>query len=475
MIFEYPKNVSEIVCYENEINIIKNWINEFKLDKKTDDFKNALLITGPTGSGKTILAHKIFEEENYTIMEYNALDTRTSKELYERIELIICGDSIEYLFNEKRTVVIIDEIDGLDSKKDFSVTDILNLINYDKVNNELNKNIKKKKSQMPIRTLRNRTPIVLIASDLPNSYNTILKDVLHIKLPLPTERSIELLIRKLNTTFDLEFSDEIVRELVPNCQNDFRRTIMLTDYISHYVNSEYNDEQIKKTIKSLGTKDIDCDLQEALDKTLYTTDKSLEYMSTLYYADQNFYPLLLHENILTLIDKTNVDLSRKIDISLKFYEYFITSLLFKTTSFGNWDIHEYISYLTGGLTNILCKELTIKNKIVCDKSAMISKYNYRYYNLKVINSVCKKLNLNINNFQNFSIFICYVLFELNNMDFLNRIIKYLVSKNIEFKEFDKCIKFSLEYEKYEKMYISKKYQKFIKEKYASFEEVTELT
>ena len=45
-----------------------------------------------------------------------------------------------------------------------------------------------------------------------------------------------------------------------------------------------------------------------------------------------------------------------------------------------------------------------------EKSAMISKYNYRYYNLKSINHLCKKLDIDINNFQIISIFAVYNVF-----------------------------------------------------------------
>ena len=137
------------------------------------------------------------------------------------------------------------------------------------------------------------------------------------------------------------------------------------------------------------------------------------------------------------------------------------SQLFRNNMFGNWDFSEYVGILSCFNSNFLVKNMKLKNtpKVTSfEKSALISKYNYRFYNLKSINNICKKLDIDISNFHILSSFVLHATFE--NQQLLPSQIAYLSSKNISIKEFEKILKLSPKYENYVALY-TKKFQKNI--------------
>ena len=77
-----------------------------------------------------------------------------------------------------------------------------------------------------------------------------------------------------------------------------------------------------------------------------------------------------------------------------------------------------ISRFVGALStnpNAIIKKAKVKkvlSKTSIEKSALVSKYNYRYYNLKYINQLSKQLQIDIRNFQTLSFSICtYSIFR----------------------------------------------------------------
>ena len=76
--------------------------------------KRAILLHGPTGIGKTTLAHTLANEEDYEILEINASDVRNKDEITK-----IIGASSEQmsLFNREK-IILIDEADGVSGTKD---------------------------------------------------------------------------------------------------------------------------------------------------------------------------------------------------------------------------------------------------------------------------------------------------------------------------------------------------------------------
>jgi len=104
-----PKSVKELVGDIRSIMQLEDFIKNFKNFKK-----NAVLIYGPTGSGKTEAAYAIAKENNLEVLEINASDFRNKEHILE-----IVGKSINQasLFGRGK-LILIDEIDGLSGTKD---------------------------------------------------------------------------------------------------------------------------------------------------------------------------------------------------------------------------------------------------------------------------------------------------------------------------------------------------------------------
>ena len=464
-----PRSVNDI--FGNKLNIkkIRDWLKVFKGEvKPKKDFKNCILLSGPPGIGKTSIAHLILNEAGYNVIEFNASELRASKIISDKLHTILSGKSIKMMFQKNiKTGIIMDEVDGIESKRECSATDLVEYINYSYIKQhaklkKLNKGLKKADKKKLDDVYVNNNPIICICNFLNKSVHPLLKDVYHISFTQPTDNDVLLLFKKINNNENLGISDVILNLLIPYSQNDLRRAINVMEYLGGFIlkNKDVTNSDLIKFINKLGNKDMDIGLYEAINTVYFSYDEPHEKLLQCYHTDQNFVPFIIHENFINFIDiNTNDTYETKLDNCIKYYDYLSTSQMFKNKVFGNWHISEYIGYFTTVMPNVIIKESRLKNtpvKTQLDKSALISKYNYRYYNLKSINFLSKKLNLDMINFQIFAALVVNTVFS--SPKFLPKFLEYIASTKITFKEFEKIMKLSPCFELHIKKW-TKKYQK----------------
>ncbi len=471
-----PTKSSEILSNRKAIDKIKKWLDNFRNKKISDykTFKNGVLLSGPPGIGKTSTAHILLKEAGFDVIEFNASELRTSKQICSKLSQILSGKSIKTLFNpDIRTGVIMDEIDGIESKKECSSTDIIDYLKfetnkyYKRIEHETKKKLKKKEKK----TIINKNPIICICNSIDKNLSSLMKEVIHIKFYGPSDNEVLQLLKKIVKNEQLNIDDVILQLIVPHCQNDFRRTIYILELLAFYVQKDMkiDKNRLISLVSNLGQKDIDIGLFQAVDNIFnnYNLDCN-DYLAN-YYADSNFVPYLVQENIIKFIDKnTNNTFSEKLDLCIEYYESFMISQKMKGKLFGNWELADYIGILTTMPANIVMKKAKHKSTLVdskIDKSALISKYNYRFYNLKYINQISKKLDIDIQNFQTLSILVAKSVFI--DQQTLEYTIKCLKKRNLNSKEFQKIVKLSFLFDKYGKQF-TKKLQNKIEELYEKY-------
>lgn len=458
-----PRNLNEVIGNKEIINKIDKWIKVFNNDDLIyKDFRNAILLSGPPGIGKTTIAHLIYNKYKFDIIEFNASEIRTSKIISEKLHNILSGKSIKTMFQENiRTGVIMDEIDGIESRKESNTSDIIKYINY-KTDNFKKKNKHNKK----IPNLRNivkvnQNPIICICNKINKNVTPLLKEVMHIKFQKPNDTYVHKLIKKINTAEKLEIPETYINLIVPYCQNDFRRTIYVLEYlnkIKYKLNK--NPETFLKSLENIGYKEIDIGIYDAVNSVLFSKNLKMSESLDYYYADQNFVPYLIFENFLRFIDKNlKLNYADKLTLAINYYDFFIDSQKLRAKLFGNWNFNNYIGILTCFSANLMIKDIKFKNNFSkFEKSSLISKYNYRYYNLKSINIISKKIGIELGEFQFFAYIILYSLFIYTPIQK-----PYMIkckNNNITFKEYEKTMKLCYLYPNYSHLY-TKKFQKKI--------------
>lgn len=116
---------------------------------------------------------------------------------------------------------------------------------------------------------------------------------------------------------------------------------------------------------------------------------------------------------------------------------------------------DHIGNLSVVVPNHIIKNTNVKSVIsdsTLKKSALVSKYNYRYYNMKFINQLSKKLSISMNNFSLLSLIVSIAIFiEQDKLEYTINIFKGILTSI----EFQKVIKLSFIFEKYQKLFTKK--------------------
>lgn len=475
-----PTTTGDILGNFDNIVKIKEWLQNFK-DKKIHDqknFKNAVLISGPPGIGKTTAAHILLKDAGFDTIEFNASELRTSRELSDKLNSILNGKSIKMMFNQSLvTGVIMDEIDGIENKKECTSSDLIEYFNF-ATNQFYSKKENKKILKKNRITHINKNPIICICNSIDKNLSGLMKEVIHIRFESPSDNDIFKLLQKINLKENLGISDMILQLVVPHCQYDFRRTVYVLEILSGFIKKgeEIDSSKIIKTIEGLGNKDIDLGLFQAVEIVLNDQTATIKDLVNCYYTDQVFVPSLIHENFINYIDQNTLNTySEKLDMCIDFYKHYVAGQEIKSDLFGNWELSNYVGVLSTLAPNIIIKKAKMKkvlSKTSIEKSALVSKYNYRYYNLKYINQLSKQLQIDIRNFHTLAYLVSYAVFV--DKDKMNYMIEKLYNVGLNSKEFKKIVKLSILYQSLSKKF-TKKLQNEIDNKFKKLDKNIKIT
>ena len=387
-----PSTQEDCLDYDSIFELLNKWVQVFYDHSKWfPEFKNAILLSGPPGIGKTMFAHMLYKKFNFKILEFNASELRTSSIICDKLDNILSIKSITELYSNTKTGIIMDELDGMEPKKECKTADINEYILFSKNDyilrykihlNKIKKRLTDSEIQKHIKNSNNKfinnCPIILITNNMNSSIQSILKDVIHIKVPQPTDNQLFHCMSRIKQFENIKIDDSILKLAIPYCQKDYRRTVELMQALYDSFNKEnISHHQFIKWIDTFSYKDISIPIDQSIQKILYNPKLTINELINLYYVDESFIPIILHENF---IDNLNPTLSyeQQLDISITYYDYLYTSLLLKKNIFGVLDdnnsymtFNDYIALFTTYGVNTLLKSTMIEPKEVYNKSALI--------------------------------------------------------------------------------------------------------
>jgi replication factor C large subunit len=183
--------------------------------------KRALLLWGPSGIGKTLLARELASEKQWDLIEVNASDKRSAKKLNE----LLSGTINQSSLLNKGKLILIDEVDGLSGNGDRGgIGEIVKVV---------------KKSSFPV---------ILICA---NPYDKKFLPLRNVSTPIEMKPLSDSIIEKILTMHcnknNIPIDPEKIRKETASSKGDARRAIISLD--SGTTDQKDNKENIFKAIQ----------------------------------------------------------------------------------------------------------------------------------------------------------------------------------------------------------------------------------
>ena len=194
------RSFSDIKGQNEAIIELKNFIFSFP------NTKNAVLLHGPAGVGKTSLAHIVKKEFGLEIFELNASDLRNKEQLELKLKPAIEQQS---LFN-KGKVILIDEVDGLSSSEKGGLGELITLIENTKF------------------------PMIITANDIwDQKFSDLMNKCKLVSLKEIDYRAISLILQEIAKKENLHIDNNILISIAVRSRGDVRAAINDLQTLSH--------------------------------------------------------------------------------------------------------------------------------------------------------------------------------------------------------------------------------------------------
>ncbi len=262
-----PSNIKEIISQR-----IEPLIKHARLNPKG----KALLIYGPSGTGKTSSVQALARGEGYELVEVNASSLMNA----EIIKTIIGNASLTMSLFGKR-IILIDDIDSLSVKDRGGITELIKVIK------------------------KTRTPIFITATDPWNpKLRTIRGYCELIEFKKIRASSIKELLKKIALKENIKVTDQILYRLASQANGDVRAAINNLEMLSG------DGEVTEYELEAMGYREKPVTIFNAL-QTLFKTRELTEAIHSLddVELDLNTKMLWITENI-TNEFKTSKELSK---------------------------------------------------------------------------------------------------------------------------------------------------------------------
>ena len=217
---EKPKAISSLIGNPTAFSEAKKWAAEWQAGRK----QKPLLVYGPTGIGKTALAHAIASEFGWELFEFNASDLRDEEAVSQ---LLANATSSGSLFGNKR-LILVDDVDSLSGTIDRggagAIAKILSTASQ---------------------------PVILTAMSF---YDRKLQAIRTHCIPLELRRvqagTIANLLKKLATAGKLPFTQEQIEKMASSASGDVRAALndLQAGNTNAHRDSEKNVFEVVRTI-----------------------------------------------------------------------------------------------------------------------------------------------------------------------------------------------------------------------------------
>ena len=263
-----PQHRSEVVGNRNSVNSIIGYLNRFRNAKlRTNKSKNALLLFGPPGIGKTSSVIAVAKSLNFDVVIVNASDKRNKSSL-QNVKNASLFSSLEESLNEKIVgqILLIDEVDGLSGTADRGVIrEIIEIIKS------------------------TRVPIILTANDITNQKFKTLRSYCELsRFDSPEDNEILKILKRIAAAEDITISDKVILLIIKNSKNDIRGSINSLQTLSGG-----RKEITEEDLSFLSYRDQSVDIREFLRSLFIERDGEKANRQTRLLTDVDYSKLLL--------------------------------------------------------------------------------------------------------------------------------------------------------------------------------------
>ncbi|MFC1733166.1 replication factor C large subunit [candidate division KSB1 bacterium] len=234
-----PKKSSEVEGQQEVLKYVKDFIENYKKHKK-----NAVIIYGTVGCGKTSSVYAIAKDLNIEVIEVNASDFRNEAE----IKSTVGAASRQMSLFSKGKVILVDEIDGLSGMKDRGgISALTKLLE------------------------KSAFPIVCTATDpFDKKFSTLRKKTEMIQFEPLNYTSIFNILKRICIEEKIKFSEDDLKTLARRAGGDARSAINDLQMIAN------SKRSLDKTdLDELGQREQQDNIVNAIMKVLKTTDPKI--------------------------------------------------------------------------------------------------------------------------------------------------------------------------------------------------------
>lgn len=327
---------------KKKINEISLWIKE---TEETTEQK-PLLLTGSSGIGKTHIAKNLLEKNGYHIHYFNALDFSNKAYVQDSLKKILYCRNISFMTSSfKRSSIIIDEIEGINSYSKKHLLSVINTVKENKVK---------------------KIPIICIGS---GSYfknlNELIKLCTCINFSKPTKVQLSKKAKEIIEKNELNISKKSLDYIITISQNDFRRLTHILYFLSFENISSNLDENIESLCNIVLQKNIK--KSELYDFTKNLLSERTSFEDSLYFFNQEkvLLPLMIHQNYInylnfrkTINSKNWVPLLKEISDIIS-YSDIIGNYIY---NHHYWDLCDYYAYLSCYYPSYIITKYKMKSK-----------------------------------------------------------------------------------------------------------------
>lgn len=414
---------------ENIVRQIEQFLSDFEKSKTDVKFPRGMYVYGASGVGKTKLVTNVLRELGYDFVTYDTgevrnkhlIETMTADNMSDKNVLSMLLQSPEKNICRKRIVVLMDEIDGLNSGDKGGINSLIKLIRHKKTK-------KQKNEQMTV------NPVICIGNYFSDKkIRELMKVCFLLEVKRPSIQQTRILMNEILPP-DNDRDSAIRDKIAQNANCDLRQ---LNSLIQMY---NTDPRVFSGTVSSryLTGPETQISCAKSITEELFSKQHSIDEHNVLMNdTDRTIVALLFHENLLDCIatstprveannrsDQHNSDLA-----AIELYKNILSKICFAdymdriTFQYQIWQFNEMTSIIkTFHSHKILhdnCIPIPIRpsdnNASSIRFTKVLTKYSTEYNNALFVQNLCQTLQLDQKD--------CFAFFEAlrnNKMELSSR-------------------------------------------------------